>query len=707
MENLFKLGQDMPAEPAPQEDVVQPLPPASVGKLTTYVNHGRAGLYLAIGIDAQDAKTKQDIITKFTVGSDYREFRGKFTKLITKENFNQTKSELEKAAAAYNFELDTKGLDYAYGVLTGETTDTGEQIDVKSLVVSGDVDTTLANMQASLRDAIKQTPGDERTKMISGLIDKQLETLEKAVDDDTKWAFLNSFLALSQRLYRYSFGNQMLIWWQTGGGAVDVQAYKKWKELGRYVKKGAQGISIWVPIQIKAKDASGKVIIDPATKAPKKKTIFVIKPVFDIADTEKFEGKQLERWKKKHPDQEPYERPPRDVWMSKQNKDTSTTVTLRTALLKWIGKFSTDDTSPYAGRKIDINFHADTGTAGGWSAGGRIEIDKDAGGERQLSTLIHELAHELLHWQADGKKSNVKYTKQEVESDAEATAFIVMNGWGFKSIEYVGAYMKLLKIGSNVIKKRRGIVNKVSKDIIEGMWQEVQDMKNEGQNVEANWYRDIKVAKMFNSLLSPIRSVQSKVSRPKMIKTASVKEATTGSAGLPVKKNDKIFKNKSDALSPNQHGSYRTVFDIQRYVMDSYMSKVAISKTNNKITVSITVAHGFLGTITWDEYWYYDLNEIDKAHKTYKAINKILKDTMEKFVDEEIPTPMFWAFLRKETDKIDPEGRQRINIPVLNYSRRYSDLHNPDWRSNLYGTRYPDHQEESYRQYLNSHGPNS
>lgn len=701
MENLFKLGQDMPIEPAPQEGEVQPVQPQMAGELITYVNHGRAGLYLAVEIKTQDPEAKQGIVTKLTVGSDYREFRGKFTKLITEENINTVQSNLEEAAAAYNFTLDLSGLQYARDTLSA-----GE-IDTSSLVVAGDVDATLKNMQEKLRDAIRKTPGDKRTKMISGLIDQQLETLEKAVDDETKWEFLKSFLALSQRLYRYSFGNQMLIWWQTGGKAVDVQAFKKWKQLGRYVKKGATGISIWVPLKIDAKDASGKVIMDPATKAPKKKLIFVIKPVFDIGDTAKFEGKQLERWKKQHPDEEPYERPPRDVWMSKQNEDTDTTVTLRAALLSWIGKFATDKDSPYAGRKIDINLHADTGTAGGWSAGGRIEIDKTSGGERQLSALIHELAHEVLHWQVDGTKSKEKYTKKQVESDAEATAFIVMNAWGFKSIEYVGAYMKLLRIGSNLLRSRRNIVNKVSQNIIEGMWNEVQAMKNQGDNVEANWYHDIKIAKILDSLLSPISSIEAKVSHPKMLKTASTKEARSN-MDLPDGKTDKkIFQRKSDAQASNQHGKYCTVFDVQRYVMDSYMSKVALSQTNDKLTVSITVAHGFLGTITWDEYWYYNLDEMDQAQKTYKAVNKILKDTMEQFVDEEIPTPMFWAFLKKKTDDVDPDGRQRINIPVLNYARQYSDLHNPDWRSNLYGTRYPTHKEESYRQYLNSHGPNS
>jgi len=157
-----------------------------------------------------------------------------------------------------------------------------------------------------------------------------------------------------------------------------------------------------------------------------------------------------------------------------------------------------------------------------------------------------------------------------------------------------------------------------------------------------------------------------------------------------------------DNLSPdNQNASQLDIFDIQRYVMDSYTIKVAISSTSKKISVSIQTNHGFLGSIVWAEYWYYDLDEYKKAKNTYDKLNEIVQRVTHRFVDEEIPTPLLWPFIKKESDTIDPKGAYRSNIPCVNYSDDYSNLMSPDWRSNIYGTRYPKYQEVSYKQYLN------
>lgn len=49
----------------------------------------------------------------------------------------------------------------------------------------------------------------------------------------------------------------------------------------------------------------------------------------------------------------------------------------------------------------------------------------------------------------------------------------------------------------------------------------------------------------------------------------------------------------------NQVGEYMTVFDLARYVFDSYNIKIAISSSNKRFAVSVAATHGFLGTMTW------------------------------------------------------------------------------------------------------------
>ena len=64
------------------------------------------------------------------------------------------------------------------------------------------------------------------------------------------------------RFYRYSFGNQLLLWMQ--GIDEPVNTYDRWKKMGRLPQKGLTKYTIMVPILIKDKEN-----IDPVTGQPK------------------------------------------------------------------------------------------------------------------------------------------------------------------------------------------------------------------------------------------------------------------------------------------------------------------------------------------------------------------------------------------------------------------------------------------------------
>jgi hypothetical protein len=155
-----------------------------------------------------------------------------------------------------------------------------------------------------------------------------------------------------------------------------------------------------------------------------------------------------------------------------------------------------------------------------------------------------------------------------------------------------------------------------------------------------------------------------------------------------------------DTLADNQIGVYETLFDVQRYVMDAYVTKVALAKTKTKYTVTFICNHGFLGSIAFDCYWAFGLDEYKRAKIVYDEVIDVVKKTMEMFIDEEMPTSMFWAYMKKYLNKIDPEAIAHTNIPTVNYARHIEN--SPDWRRNIYGTRYPTYKEESYEQYLNT-----
>jgi len=166
------------------------------------------------------------------------------------------------------------------------------------------------------------------------------------------------------------------------------------------------------------------------------------------------------------------------------------------------------------------------------------------------------------------------------------------------------------------------------------------------------------------------------------------KSITKDSKGL-VKTAQSLFNQESDCSARNQTGEWEALFDVQRYVMDAYMIRIAISKTYKKYTVTLMTNHAFLGTIGWEQYWAFSLDQKDKAVSTYKQVKQSVEDLLTEFVENELPTSIFWPKLKAATNEICPDDVVSSNIPHINYAHRYRSEIAPDWRKNIYGTRYP------------------
>ncbi len=83
------------------------------------------------------------------------------------------------------------------------------------------------------------TKNQEKIQEALSRIDQGLASIE--TDED--WL---KFLRFQAQFYRYSFGNQMLIYLQNPE-ATFVKGFKAWHTLGRYVKRGERGIMILAP----------------------------------------------------------------------------------------------------------------------------------------------------------------------------------------------------------------------------------------------------------------------------------------------------------------------------------------------------------------------------------------------------------------------------------------------------------------------------
>lgn len=69
------------------------------------------------------------------------------------------------------------------------------------------------------------------------------------------------------------------------------------------------------------------------------------------------------------------------------------------------------------------------GLTQGYSGSGRVSVREGIDSTNKVLTLLHEYAHELLHWTSEGKKQELKVK----ECHAEAVSYVVANYFGIRN----------------------------------------------------------------------------------------------------------------------------------------------------------------------------------------------------------------------------------------------------------------------------------
>ncbi|HLC79839.1 MAG TPA: ArdC-like ssDNA-binding domain-containing protein [archaeon] len=232
------------------------------------------------------------------------------------------------------------------------------------------------------------------------MAEEYVRQLAEETDEYRKSAAFREYLDTMARFWQYSYRNQLLIHVQKRD-ASRVAGFRKWNGLGRHIKAGSKAIKILAPYQKKTKEKN------LATGEEKEitRTYFWPVNIFDISQTD---GKEL---------------PSIDIEI--QGDDHK-------PLLEKLLDFCKT-------RNIAVEFK-DLGINGlyGYSQGGKIAIDSKQFANMQVSTLVHEIAHELLHQTPEGKK----FSKNEKELQAESTAYVVCKTFGLnpKSPNYLALY---------------------------------------------------------------------------------------------------------------------------------------------------------------------------------------------------------------------------------------------------------------------------
>jgi len=99
------------------------------------------------------------------------------------------------------------------------------------------------------------------------LTEQALDQLIHALEAGKSEA-LKTYLATMSRFHKYSWGNLLLIAFQSPS-ATHVAGFHTWKSLGRFVKKGEKGIMILAPIVVKRSTDKDAGAVEETTGAEK------------------------------------------------------------------------------------------------------------------------------------------------------------------------------------------------------------------------------------------------------------------------------------------------------------------------------------------------------------------------------------------------------------------------------------------------------
>lgn len=256
-----------------------------------------------------------------------------------------------------------------------------------------------------------------KTEEVKQLIDQGLASLVENLEHG-KSEQLMAYITAMARFHRYSFRNVMLIVSQFPE-ASRVAGFRKWKNLGRFVKKGEQGITIIAPMLFKN---SGDDEANDAEACIR----FKAAHVFDVSQTD---GEPL----------------PHPVEVGGDPMDF--TIRLKTLI---------------DSKSIVLEYSNDLGSAEGASSGGKIRIKPELSPAAEFSVLVHELAHEMLHW----NDQRLVTSKTIKETEAEAVAFIVSNAIGLDCNSSASDYIQLYDGTVETLEASLDAIRKTASEII-------------------------------------------------------------------------------------------------------------------------------------------------------------------------------------------------------------------------------------------------
>jgi hypothetical protein len=280
--------------------------------------------------------------------------------------------------------------------------------------------TTTSSVTPISENPKQPQPRQTAKEVIAANVKSLIEQLEAGHSDA-----LTAYLDAMSRFHNYSFGNILEIARQRPD-ATRVAGMYAWNQLGRKVKRGERGIRILAPI-VGIKRKKDEEAEKDITKQNTRVLVgFRNAYVFDVSQTE---GAELPAMRE----------------MSGEVGEN------RARLIAFINK-----------QNIELVFTANIAPALGTSYGGRIAILPGQSEAEEFSTLVHELAHEMLH-KAERRTTTTKVVK---ETEAEAVAFVIGKAVGLETGSASADYIQLYHGNASLLAESLEVIQQTSAVIL-------------------------------------------------------------------------------------------------------------------------------------------------------------------------------------------------------------------------------------------------
>jgi len=489
----------------------------------------------------QEVDPKSDVGMMFkSLGYKYK-FKN-YSKEVSSENSQSIKDDLMNVSTQTSAVFDETGIDQMDRAFSEDAGSVGD-----------------SSLEAVLDDPSRSD--DDKKKIADQFIRDKLDELAQMTDEAAKQEIIQEFLTLDKKFHSYSFINRILMWLQNPEVSTMVAGKNAWQnpngDFKRKLKEDAEPMDIFAPksnmiyvgmaailsnalkgykqanpyaSEISDTDTMNDILnktglsrhkganfinaylyyvifsrgndnIDSITsyiekdiansKAKRLKAIFFGTAKGRNGQTlwKTVEVYDIEQTKPVGPDS--FEKPD-PKWQSEQNVPDEQVSVYVNAAMEFASKVKFRSGDEWK-TGVSIDLEKEMGQTGGWSKGSEIAINSMSFGWRQFSTLVHELAHTILHFGPDRRGS----TTQQVEIEAESTAYIVLKYFGLEEASFAANYLALKKATSQDVLDRYNKIDIAAKQIVNGI------EKSMGAKVaHSNWFNRLKIAEIFKRLSS-------------------------------------------------------------------------------------------------------------------------------------------------------------------------------------------------------------